>query len=408
MDSLTQVILGAAVGEAVLGKKIGNRAMLWGAFGGFLPDLDVTSSLVFDEISALAIHRGITHSFFFAFLFPLLLGWLVHQLYATGLYQRKRYKYSAALIGIGTMVFTANYLPYVITDAFNLKLFLSTLAVSGLVLFLVNRFYFRVEQSEVNATWRDWYWLFFWSIVTHPILDCFTAYGTQLFLPFSDYRVAFNVISVADPIYTFPFLLFLIIAASLRMGTRRRAIFNWLGLIVSSLYMLFCFNHKLQVNKIFEKAYADNNIEYSRYMTAPLIFNNVLWLGLAETDSNYIHAYYSFYDKDEVIQDFNIFNKNYHLLDGYQDDPTLKTLKWFSNDYYTVNRRPDGDLQYNDVRFGVFGNKLRGDTNYVFKFILKDKNGALDMTQSKEGREVNDDTIKELWDRIMGNEETTD
>ena len=41
MDSVTQIALGAAVGEAVLGRKIGNRAMLWGAIAGTLPDLDV-------------------------------------------------------------------------------------------------------------------------------------------------------------------------------------------------------------------------------------------------------------------------------------------------------------------------------------------------------------------------------
>ena len=41
MDSLTQIVLGAAVGEAVLGKKIGSRAMLWGAIAGTIPDLDV-------------------------------------------------------------------------------------------------------------------------------------------------------------------------------------------------------------------------------------------------------------------------------------------------------------------------------------------------------------------------------
>ena len=40
MDSLTQIVLGAAVGEVVLGKKIGNRAMSWGAVGGAIPDLD--------------------------------------------------------------------------------------------------------------------------------------------------------------------------------------------------------------------------------------------------------------------------------------------------------------------------------------------------------------------------------
>jgi inner membrane protein len=38
MDSLTQIILGAACGEAVLGKKIGNRALLFGAIGGTIPD----------------------------------------------------------------------------------------------------------------------------------------------------------------------------------------------------------------------------------------------------------------------------------------------------------------------------------------------------------------------------------
>ena len=41
MDSVTQITLGAAVGEAVLGRKIGGRAMLWGAIAGTLPDLDV-------------------------------------------------------------------------------------------------------------------------------------------------------------------------------------------------------------------------------------------------------------------------------------------------------------------------------------------------------------------------------
>ncbi|MCB0468978.1 MAG: metal-dependent hydrolase, partial [Aequorivita sp.] len=44
MDSVTQIVLGAAVGEAVLGKKIGNKAMALGAIAGTIPDLDVLSS----------------------------------------------------------------------------------------------------------------------------------------------------------------------------------------------------------------------------------------------------------------------------------------------------------------------------------------------------------------------------
>jgi len=404
MDSLTQVILGAAVGEAVLGKKIGGRAMIWGGFAGFLPDLDVTSSFVVDEISALAIHRGITHSFVFAAVFSVLIGWLVHQLYSSGLYKTKGYKITASLVGVGGLLFTANYLPYMVTDKLHISLLLITLGVGAIILLLMNRYYFNVEQKTVDTTWKEWYWLFFWAIITHPILDCFTTYGTQVFLPFSDYRVAFNVISVADPIYTIPFLLTVITASLLRRGTKWRTIVNWTGIIVSSLYMCFCFYHKLQVNKIFERSLSENNIEYSRYMTSPLIFNNVLWLGLAESDSAYYHAYYSFLDEDTDMNEYNIFPKQYNLLAEYKGDPTLKTLRWFSNNYYTVLRRSDGDLQMNDVRFGIFTEKLRTSTDYVFKFILEEKkDGKLKMHQSREGRDLNKETFKELWDRIWGN-----
>lgn len=58
MDSLTQIVLGAACGEVALRRKIGNKAMLFGAFGGTIPDLDVMiGSLLFDyEIDQLAFY----------------------------------------------------------------------------------------------------------------------------------------------------------------------------------------------------------------------------------------------------------------------------------------------------------------------------------------------------------------
>ena len=41
MDSITQAVLGAAIGEAVLGKKIGNKGAILGAAVATIPDLDV-------------------------------------------------------------------------------------------------------------------------------------------------------------------------------------------------------------------------------------------------------------------------------------------------------------------------------------------------------------------------------
>ena len=41
MDSLTQLTFGDACGEAILGQKVGRKALVWGAILGTLPDLDV-------------------------------------------------------------------------------------------------------------------------------------------------------------------------------------------------------------------------------------------------------------------------------------------------------------------------------------------------------------------------------
>ena len=65
MDSISQLTLGAAVGEVVLGRKVGNKAILWGAIGGTIPDLDVLSAAFMDTIDQLIIHRGFSHSIFF-------------------------------------------------------------------------------------------------------------------------------------------------------------------------------------------------------------------------------------------------------------------------------------------------------------------------------------------------------
>ena len=51
---------------------------------------------------------------------------------------------------------------------------------------------------------------------THGLLDACTSYGTQLLWPFSDYRVAWNNVSVIDPLFTLPLFSLVILAAVLR------------------------------------------------------------------------------------------------------------------------------------------------------------------------------------------------
>ncbi len=81
MDSLTQIVLGAAVGEVVLGRRIGNRAQLAGAIAGTLPDLDILATMYLkDDLSEILIHRSYSHALLshvvLAFPFAWLCWWL--------------------------------------------------------------------------------------------------------------------------------------------------------------------------------------------------------------------------------------------------------------------------------------------------------------------------------------------
>ncbi len=73
MDSLTQIVLGAAVSVAVSGRRIGPRkAALLGAGLGTLPDLDVLVRHG-DAVSDFILHRGWSHSLLLhAFVTPLI------------------------------------------------------------------------------------------------------------------------------------------------------------------------------------------------------------------------------------------------------------------------------------------------------------------------------------------------
>ena len=76
MDSLTQLTLGAAVGEATLGRQVGNRAILWGAICGTLPDLDVFIPFG-DAVRDFTYHRGFSHSLFVLAVLTPAMVWLI-------------------------------------------------------------------------------------------------------------------------------------------------------------------------------------------------------------------------------------------------------------------------------------------------------------------------------------------
>lgn len=385
MDSLTQIVLGAAVGELALGKKIGNRALIWGGIGGTIPDLDVLANTFMDPIDALAFHRGITHSILFSVVAPVLLGWLVHKSYDRKIHKTWPYKIVIALLNFIILVSIIWGINFIFRDEGRIRWWL-LLITAGLGIYLVWRlykYYLVKDLEEPKVSFREWYILFFLAFFTHFVLDCFTAFGTQIFYPFSDYRVAFNNIAIVDPLYTVPFLLCIVIASFYKRGTRKRALFTWLGIGISSLYMLFTIYNKVRVDKVFDHALQNRQLEVSRCRCSPTILNNILWSCVADGPDNFYIGQYSLFDSDPNLHHLNVITKNDSIHNALFPLRDYQTLLWFSDNYLAAFPT-DSVLILSDVRYGGMSDTIRGPEDLIFNFKVKEVNGALEFSDSRE------------------------
>ncbi len=100
MDSLTQALLGATTFALVQDKRIGKKALWIGAAAGTLPDLDVLLSSFYNEVEFLTVHRGFSHSIFFAVMMSILLGRWFHKVF------KERYSLQSWYIAFFLAIFT--------------------------------------------------------------------------------------------------------------------------------------------------------------------------------------------------------------------------------------------------------------------------------------------------------------
>ena len=332
MDSLTQIVLGAAVGELTLGKKVGNKAMLYGAIAGTIPDLDVLSSHFTDTTRALELHRGFTHSIIFSMVFAPLCAWIV-------------------------------------------------------------------TRYDAYKDIKGWGWLFFWAFFTHPLLDAHTTWGTQLFWPL-DIRLAFKTIFVIDPLYTLPFLVFLILAMVRKRTNPKRRLYNNLGLIISSSYLLLTFLLKFVATSKFEEALKAQQIDYSELDTRPSPLNTILWSANVDTKEAYLLGDYSFFDTQPI--QFKAFSKDHHLLGELAQNERIQRMIHISKGWYIITEE-NGTLYFNDLRFGMLG--MASDAkNFVFKYaITQNDQGEVTLTEVEKSPRDGKKLLDELWTRIKGN-----
>lgn len=333
MDSLTQIVLGASVGEAVLGKKVGNKAMLYGGIAGTIPDLDVLARFFVDTVTATEWHRGFSHSIFFAILTAPVLGWLIS----------------------------------------------------------------KVERKS-KANFKDWSLLMFWGLFTHPVLDAFTTWGTQLFWPF-DTRLAFQSIFVIDPLYTLPFLVFLILTMRQERTSPKRKRYNRLGLTVSTAYLIATLILKGIAYKEFAHGLEVQGISYNAMNTRPTPFNSILWAANIDVGDAYLMGNYSLFDSKEI--EFTSYPKNHALLGNLEVNDKIKRLIGITEGWYAVTKKGD-NLFFNDLRFG-FISLDPTENQFAFSYELKKTKQGLKVRETPKSNVDAKRFFSALWARIWGN-----
>ena len=337
MDSLTQIVLGAAVAEVVAGKKLDNKALLWGAIGGTIPDLDVIGAFFMGEVEYVNFHRGFSHSLIFGFLMGPLLGWLLSK-----------------------------------------------------------------SPWSQGQSFKLWSQLFFWTIFTHPLLDIFTSYGTQIFLPFSDYRVELNTIFIIDPAYTLPMLVALIIVMFYRRESRKRRKAVFVGMVFSHAYLLFTILNKYAIVEPAIKAeMVKQNLPVERYQTIPAPFQNFLWQAIIKTPEGYYAGYFNPWRAVVPFDTFLFFERDLDSEQELEAYGPYQGLRRFSRDYHWLVKINDNSYIYNDMRFSTAKGWLEKEADFVFSFKLTTDGERMSVGRNTPSTRFEWKDLSRMFNRII-------
>jgi len=189
----------------------------------------------------------------------------------------------------------------------------------------------------------------FLALVTHPLLDAVTIYGTQLLWPLPTEPIGIGSIFIIDPLYTLPLLGFLIGYLVIKSQKLLYA-----GLLVSTLYLGWTVIIQNQVHDM-----AETQIDSQKILVQPTPFNSILWRILVMENQGYKVGYYSLFDNSKTIV-FKEFAADPKLL---PENWAVNRLKWFTKGFFGVRQEGDNIIM-SDLRMGLEPN------DYVFQFIV--------------------------------------
>jgi inner membrane protein len=248
-----------------------------------------------------------------------------------------------------------------------------------------------LSRWQPKLSYPHWLALVGLVLLTHPLLDAFTTYGTQLFWPFGG-PLAVNSIFIIDPLYTLP-LLFGCLAFLIRPPASKALA---LGLMLSSLYLGWSVSAQHLITERVKPALAAAGLNNSALMVQPMPFNTVLWRATAISDDTRVEIVTGFFDGDNELT-LEYFPRSPELTRAVADLPEAQRLEWFTNGFlhYELSNQ---QITATDIRLGIPG-------AHPFTFALAEVQGS-DLTALPSGQlprpAMNPDALPVLWSRLTG------
>jgi inner membrane protein len=332
MDPLTQGTLGAALPQAVNKPRYAASAGLLGFLAGMAADLDVLIRSSEDPLLFLEYHRQFTHALVFIPVGGLLCALLLH-----GLIGRRR----------------------------------------GLT--------FRLT------------WLFCTlGYATHALLDACTTYGTMLFWPFSDVRVAWNTISIIDPLFTIPLLAAVILAAR-----RRKPVYTRVALCWAIAYMALGLWQRNEAVDMGRELAAQRGHTPLRLEAKPSFGNILLWKIVYETDERfYVDAVRATLSprvfKGEAVEKLVIDRDLPWLERESQQARDIERFRWFSNGY--IARDPIYANRVIDVRYSMIPNEVKP----LWSIEVRPEAGLAEHAAYLVHRDTGPGRLTQMWGMLSG------
>ena len=243
--------------------------------------------------------------------------------------------------------------------------------------------------------------IYFYAVLgygTHCFLDACTNYGTQLLWPISDVRIAWNVVSVIDPIFTFPLAFFLIIAV-----VKRSTLFARLGLVFAVCYLLFGLYQREEAKDALIALAESRGHQVERVVVHPSIGNLLVWRSIYEADGNYYveavrvspFSETKIYNGDPI----KVFVPETDLtgldLDSvfYND---IGRFRKFARDYLVIH--PDYPDTIGDLRMGILPNSIKP----IWGIRIDTQNQNEHISMANYERSVDSNKIQTFINMILG------